>query len=131
MMFKPVGSKCNLACDYCYYLDKVKLYGTQPVMSLNLLEKVIEDYIAVNDNEQIVFDWHGGEPLILGLDYFKKIVELQEKYKGNKCVYNTIQTNGTLLDDDFACFFKESNFLVGLSIDGPQHIHDRYRKYQR
>ena len=130
MMFKPVGSKCNLACDYCYYLDKVKLYGTQPVMSLDLLEKVIEDYIAVNDNEQIVFDWHGGEPLILGLDYFKKIVELQEKYKGNKCVYNTIQTNGTLLNDDYARFFKENNFLVGLSIDGPQHIHDRYRKYR-
>lgn len=130
MMFKPVGSKCNLACDYCYYLDKVKLYGTQLVMSLELLEKVIEDYITINDNEQIVFDWHGGEPLLLGLDYFNKIVELQEKYKGNKCVYNTIQTNGTLLNDDYARFFKENNFLVGLSIDGPQHVHDRYRKYR-
>lgn len=130
MMFKPIGSKCNLSCDYCYYLDKVRLYGKQPVMSLELLEKAIEDYIAINDNEQIVFDWHGGEPLLLGLDYFKKIVEFQRKYKGNKTINNTIQTNGTLLDDDFARFFKENNFLVGLSIDGPQYIHDRYRKYR-
>ena len=128
MMFKPVGSVCNLNCDYCYYLDKVKLYAEQSVLSVSLLEKTIREYIEINDSEQIVFDWHGGEPLILGLSYLKKIVELQNKYRGNKHVYNTIQTNATLLDDDFAVFFKENNFLVGVSIDGPQDIHDRFRK---
>lgn len=128
MMFKPVGSVCNLNCDYCYYLDKVKLYAEQSVLSVSLLEKTIREYIEINDSEQIVFDWHGGEPLLLGLSYLKKIVELQNKYRGNKHVYNTIQTNATLLDDDFAVFFKENNFLVGVSIDGPQDIHDRFRK---
>lgn len=128
MMFKPVGSVCNLNCKYCYYLDKAKLYAEQYVMPLDVLEKTIKDYISINDNENIVFDWHGGEPLLLGLDYFKKIVEIQHKYSCNKHIFNTIQTNGTLLDTDFALFFKENNFLVGLSIDGPQHIHDRYRE---
>ena len=74
MMFKPVGSVCNIACSYCYYLDKVRLYDEQSVMPLELLEKVIAEYIGINDNEQIVFDWHGGEPLLLGLGYLKKII---------------------------------------------------------
>lgn len=128
MMFKPVGSVCNLKCRYCYYLDKANLYSSQYVIPIDVLEKTIKDYIAINENDNIVFDWHGGEPLLLGLDYFKKIVEIQRKYKANKHIFNTIQTNGTLLDSDFALFFKENNFLVGLSIDGPQHIHDRYRE---
>ena len=128
MMYKPIGAICNLNCSYCYYLDKASLYGEQSVMSFNLLNKIIREYIDVNDNEQIVFDWHGGEPLLLGLDYFKKIVEIQKKYQGNKLIYNTIQTNATLLDENFASFFKENNFLVGVSIDGPQSIHDKYRK---
>ncbi len=128
MMYKPIGAICNLNCSYCYYLDKASLYGEQSVMSFNLLNKIIREYIDVNDNEQIVFDWHGGEPLLLGLDYFKKIVEIQKKYQGNKLIYNTIQTNATLLDENFASFFKENNFLVGVSIDGSQSIHDKYRK---
>lgn len=128
MMFKPIGSVCNLNCDYCYYLDKAKMYADNSVMSLDLIEKIIKEYIQINDNEQIVFDWHGGEPLLLGLDYFKKIVGLQNKYRGNKYILNTIQTNATLLNDDFAQFFKDNNFLVGVSIDGPQDIHDKYRK---
>ncbi len=128
MMFKPIGSICNLNCNYCYYLDKAKMYSDNSVMSLGLIEKIIKEYIQINDNEQIVFDWHGGEPLLLGLDYFKKIVELQNRFKANKQIFNTIQTNATLLNDDFAQFFKDNNFLVGVSIDGPQDIHDKYRK---
>lgn len=128
MMFKPIGSVCNLNCNYCYYLDKAKMYSDNSVISLDLIEKIIKEYIQINDNEQIVFDWHGGEPLLLGLDYFKKIVELQNRFKANKQIFNTIQTNATILNGDFAKFFKDNNFLVGISIDGPQDIHDRYRK---
>ena len=130
MMFKPVGSVCNLGCAYCYYLDKVSLYDEHSPLQFDLLEKVIKEYIELNDAEQIVFDWHGGEPLLLGLDYFKKIVNLQNNYRGNQHIFNTIQTNATLLDNNFAIFFKENNFLVGVSVDGPQYIHDRYRKYK-
>ncbi len=127
LMFKPIGSLCNLNCNYCYYLDKDNLYAGHSVLSYEQLEKIIKEYIEINDSEQIVFDWHGGEPLLLGLDYFKKIVEIQRKYKGEKRVYNTIQTNATLLNADFASFFKDNAFLVGVSVDGPQDIHDRYR----
>ena len=128
MMFKPVGAECNLGCSYCYYQDKVRLYDEHSYLSMDLIEKVIKEYIEINASEQIVFDWHGGEPLLLGLDYLKKIVEIQRKYRGNKHIYNTIQTNATLLTADFAAFFKENNFLVGVSIDGPQDIHDKFRK---
>ena len=128
MMFKPVGAECNLGCSYCYYQDKVRLYDEHSYLSMDCLEKVIKEYIDINASEQIVFDWHGGEPLLLGLDYLKKIVEIQRKYRGNKHIYNTIQTNATLLTADFAAFFKENNFLVGVSIDGPQDIHDKFRK---
>ncbi len=127
-MFKPIGPLCNLACTYCYYLDKVKMFDERSSMQLSLLEKVIEEYIGINGGDQVVFDWHGGEPLLLGLDFFRKVVELQRKYQGDKKICNTIQTNGTLIDGDFAAFFKENNFLVGVSIDGPQDIHDRFRK---
>ncbi len=128
MMFKPVGAECNLGCSYCYYQDKVRLYDEHSYLSMDCLEKVIKEYIDINASEQIVFDWHGGEPLLLGLDYFKKIVEIQRKYRGNKHIYNTVQTNATLLTADFAAFFKENNFLVGVSIDGPQDVHDKFRK---
>ena len=81
MMFKPVGSVCNLGCSYCYYLDKVKMFDERSSMQLSLLEKVIEEYIGINGGDQVVFDWHGGEPLLLGLDFFRKVVELQRKYQ--------------------------------------------------
>lgn len=128
MMFKPIGSLCNLNCTYCYYLDKAGIYGKEPKMSLDILEKCIKEYLEINDSEEITFDWHGGEPLILGLEYFEKIVEFQNKYKGRKKIFNTIQTNATLMNADFASFFRDNNFLVGVSIDGPQYIHDKYRK---
>ena len=128
MMFKPIGSLCNLNCTYCYYLDKAGIYDKEPKMSLDILEKCIKEYLGINDSEEITFDWHGGEPLILGLEYFEKIVEFQNKYKSRKKIFNTIQTNATLMNADFASFFRDNNFLVGVSIDGPQYIHDKYRK---
>ena len=127
MMFKPIGSLCNLNCAYCYYLDKSDNYDKKSVMPLDILEKCIKEYFEINDTEEIIFDWHGGEPLMLGLGYFENIVRFQNRYKGNKKILNTIQTNGTLLNPDFASFFRNNNFLVGISIDGPQHIHDKYR----
>lgn len=128
MMFKPVGSLCNLNCAYCYYLDKAEIYGEEHKMPLDILEKCIKEYLEINDAEEITFDWHGGEPLLLGLEYFEIIAELQNKYKGRKKILNTIQTNATLINSDFASFFRENDFLVGVSIDGPQYIHDKYRK---
>ncbi len=128
MMFKPVGSVCNLDCSYCYYLDKSKLFAEMSFLSLDMLEKTIKEYVEINDNDPIVFDWHGGEPLLLGLDYFKDIVGIQRKYSKGKHIFNTLQTNATLLDDDFAMFFRDNDFLVGVSVDGPQDVHDKYRK---
>ena len=130
MMFKPIGSACNLNCSYCYYLDKLRLYKNETVMPVEMLEKCIREYIEINGNDEVTFDWHGGEPLLLGLDYFETIVKLQRKYKGDKKIYNTVQTNGTLLNAEFASFFKYNDFLVGVSIDGPQDVHDKYRRYK-
>ena len=121
MMFKPVGSICNLSCTYCYYLDKQKMYGKESAMSMEILEKSIKEYIETNAGDELCFDWHGGEPLLLGVDFFVKVVELQRKYSGNKRIFNTIQTNATLINDEFASFFKYCNFLVGVSIDGQTH----------
>lgn len=128
LMIKTVGSMCNLNCHYCYYIDKSALFHDNYIMPLDLLENVIKNYIEVNSAEEVVFNWHGGEPLLAGLDYYKKVVKLQYKYRGNKKIFNTLQTNATLIDGDFASFFKDNNFLLGVSIDGPQDIHDKYRK---
>jgi len=128
-MLKPAGSLCNLDCHYCYYLDKAGIYGgKEPKMSYEMLETVIKEYIAANDVDEVTFNWHGGEPLVLGLDFYKKAMELEFKYAEGKTLHNTIQTNGTLLNRDWADFFRENEFLVGISIDGPKDIHDKYRK---
>ena len=129
IMIKPAGSLCNLNCKYCYYLDKADIYGgREPVMSEAMLETVVREYIAANDVAEVTFNWHGGEPLVLGLDFFRKAVVLEEKYADGKTIHNTIQTNGVLLNAEWADFFREHGFLVGISIDGPREIHDRYRK---
>ena len=129
IMLKPAGSLCNLDCHYCYYLDKAGIYGGhEPVMSLEVLEKCISEYISANDVRNVTFNWHGGEPLVLGLDFYRKVLELERKYCGDKLIHNTIQTNGTLITPEFASFFRDNDFLVGVSIDGPQDIHDKYRK---
>ena len=129
LMLKPAGSLCNLDCNYCYYLDKAEIYGgREPRMSPEMLETVIRKYIEANDVPEVQFNWHGGEPTLLGLDFYRRAVELEKKYAGDKQVFNTIQTNGTLIDADWARFLRENDFLVGVSIDGPRDIHDRYRK---
>jgi len=131
---KPAGPVCNLACTYCYYLEKERLYpeSGQLRMPADLLEKYISQHIAASPEQVIRFSWHGGEPTIPGLEYFRKIVNLQHKYKPQgQRIANGIQTNGVLLDDDWCCFLAEEKFAVGLSIDGPQEMHDRYRLTRR
>ena len=128
IMLKPAGSLCNLDCNYCYYLDKANIYGgREPRMTLEMLEIVIREYITANDVPEVQFNWHGGEPTVLGLDFYRKAAELENKYADGKKVYNTLQTNGTLIDREWARFFRENNFLVGVSLDGPKDIHDKYR----
>lgn len=129
VMLKPVGSKCNLDCDYCYYLEKENLYKKKnQVMSEELLERFIKQYIDSQTMPDIMFTWHGGETLMRPLSFYKKAVELQKKYANGRNIDNSIQTNGTLLNDEWCKFFKENNFLVGISIDGPKDFHDEYRR---
>ena len=129
LMIKPAGSLCNLDCHYCYYLDKAEIYGgRQPRMSLEMLEKLTREYIAANDVPEVTFNWHGGEPLVMGLDFYKKAVEFQKQYADGKIIHDTLQTNGTMITREAADFFSQNNFLLGISIDGPADIHDKFRK---
>ena len=129
VMTKPVGAVCNLACDYCYYLEKLNLYKdtSKYVMSDELLERFIKEYISSQTMPQVLFTWHGGETLMRPLSFYKRAVELQKQYAEGRTIDNCIQTNGTLLTDEWCQFFKENNWLVGVSIDGPQEFHDEYR----
>ena len=128
-MIKPIGSACNLDCHYCYYRDKSEIYsGNMPRMSEELLEKYIQQYIQGTSQQNISFCWHGGEPLMAGLPFFEKAMELQKRYAGDKVIENTLQTNGILVNEDWCRFFKENNFLIGLSLDGPEDIHDAFRR---
>nr|WP_290015609.1 anaerobic sulfatase-maturation protein [uncultured Alistipes sp.] len=127
-MLKPAGSACNLDCRYCYYLDKAAQYGgRQAVMSDELLELYVRQYIQANEVPTVQFCWHGGEPLLLGLDFYRKAVALQRRYADGKHIENTLQTNGVLLDEAWAEFFAANAFLVGVSLDGPEEIHDAFR----
>lgn len=130
VLVKPVGASCNLRCKYCYYLEKAHLYRNAParVMSDELLERFVQEYIQAQTMSQVLFTWHGGEPLMRPLSFYRKAVALQEKYAFGRQIDNTIQTNGTLLTDEWCEFFKEHNWLVGISIDGPQEFHDEYRR---
>ena len=133
VMTKAAGSSCNLACEYCYYLEKNNLYkDIQPdkrfIMSDQLLERFIDMYIQSQTTPQVQFCWHGGESLMRPLSFYKRVVELQQKYAAGHIIDNTIQTNGTLLNDEWCRFFKDNNWLVGVSIDGPQEFHDEYRR---
>jgi len=129
-MLKPGGSACNLDCGYCFYLSKETLpHGPgSGRMSDETLERVIQQYIAGVTGPEVVFSWQGGEPTLMGLDFFRKVVTLQQKYaKPNQKIENDLQTNGTLITEEWCEFLKQQRFLVGLSIDGPQEIHDHYR----
>jgi uncharacterized protein len=128
LLIKPSGPDCNLDCTYCFYLDRAKLFPETKKhrMSLSTLEEVTKQTMQ-QGGSQISLAWQGGEPTLMGLPFFRKAVEFQQKYGGGKTVGNGFQTNGLLLDKEWAAFFKKYNFLVGLSLDGPDHIHDRYR----
>lgn len=129
LMIKPAGSLCNLDCSYCYYLDKSAIYGgREPRMSREMLEAVIREYIRANEVPEVTFNWHGGEPLVLGMDFYREALALQRRYADGKVVHNTLQTNGTLLTREWADFFAQNGFLIGISLDGPAGVHDRYRR---
>ena len=127
---KPIGSTCNLDCTYCYYLRIKQLYPKRETLRMveDILEKYIIQHIEASSEPEIRFSWHGGEPTVLGLDYFRQIVALQRKHQpSQQRIFNGIQTNGTLLDEDWCRFLAKEGFSVGLSLDGPQEIHDRHR----
>ncbi len=128
-LVKPVGSRCNMRCSYCYYLDKSLLYSMEPreVMTKATLRNYISDYISSIEGDTVSFCWHGGEPLLAGLDFFNEAIFYQKKYAGGKKIVNTLQTNGLLINSDWCKFFKANDILVGVSLDGPQDIHDTYR----
>ncbi len=129
IMLKPAGSLCNLNCSYCYYLDKSEIYGGhEPRMTDQMLEHFVKEYILANEVNDVTFNWHGGEPLLMGLDFYKKALEYERKYADGKTINNTIQTNGILLNDDWCNFLRDNGFLVGVSIDGPEEVHDAYRR---
>lgn len=130
LLAKPAGSRCNLACKYCYYLEKSLLFEkhSPQVMDDALLEKFIHDYIGAQTTQEVLFTWHGGEPLMRPLQFYKKAVALQRKYAAGRRIDNCLQTNGTLLTDEWCQFFKEQGWLVGVSVDGTQEMHDAYRR---
>lgn len=129
VMLKPAGAHCNLACKYCYYQEKNKLYPTaqRHLMSNEMLEQFTREYIEAQTMNQVLFTWHGGEPLLRSIDFYRKALSLQQKYAGGRRIDNVIQTNGTLLTDEWCEFFAQNHWLVGISIDGPQPYHDHYR----
>ena len=129
VMLKPAGAHCNLACKYCYYLEKNNLYQNshRHLMSDDMLEQFTREYIEAQTMPQVLFTWHGGEPLMRSIDFYKKALALQKKYAHGKQIDNVIQTNGTLLTDKWCEFFAKNHWLVGISIDGPQEYHDHYR----
>ena len=129
IMTKPIGPLCNLDCRYCFYLEKENLYPDKKSWQMNdaVLENYIKNYIAAQPIPEVTFAWQGGEPTLLGVDFFRRVVELEKKYANGKKIQNALQTNGTLLDVEWCKFFRENDFLIGISIDGPREMHDRYR----
>lgn len=130
VMLKPAGAHCNLACDYCYYTEKLKLYqnSSNHVMSDALLEKFIKEYIESQMTKEVLFTWHGGETFMRPLAFYQRAVELQQRYAWGRQIDNCIQTNGTMITDEWCRFLHDNHWLVGVSIDGPQEFHDEYRR---
>ncbi len=132
-MAKPIGSVCNLNCTYCYYLEKEKLYPHDPhkwSMSEKLLETFIAQTIYSSLDPVVLFAWHGGEPVMRGMDFFRKVIQFQKKHGRGRVIENSLQTNGTTLTDEWCGFFSDHQFLIGLSVDGPEHCHNHYRVYR-
>lgn len=129
VLAKPIGPICNLDCKYCFYLEKEQLYPQVDkwAMREEVLDSYIRQYIEAHDTPVVSFAWQGGEPTLLGVDYFRKLVEIQKKYANGKSIENAFQTNGVLLNDEWGALFKENQFLIGISIDGPRELHDAYR----
>ena len=132
MMAKPVGAACNLTCSYCYYLPKQQLYpdGKRHMMSDEVLSLFTRQYIEAQANHEVLFTWHGGEPLLLPLSFFENALRLQQHYAGGHHIDNCLQTNGTLLTDEWCRFFAANGWLIGLSIDGPAWLHDLRRSHR-
>lgn len=126
VMTKPVGSVCNMTCNYCYYSEKHR-YASPTHISDQTLENFIRQYIDCQTTDSVLFTWHGGEPLLLPISFYQKVIHLQNKYAAGRHVDNCLQTNGTLITDDYARFFHDNGWLIGVSIDGPAHLHDFYR----
>lgn len=129
VMTKPIGAICNLDCAYCYYLEKEKLFPRDENFRMPdaVLEQYIRQYIEWRAAPEVSFAWQGGEPTLLGVEFFRKVVRLQQQYADGKKITNALQTNGVLLDDEWCAFFTENQFLIGLSVDGPRELHDMYR----
>lgn len=129
VMTKPIGPLCNLGCQYCFYLEKEKLFPGNENFKMRdeVLEAFIQQYITQQNVPEVSFAWQGGEPTLLGVSFFRKVVELQKKHANGKKISNAFQTNGTLLDDTWGAFFSENQFLVGISVDGPPKLHNTYR----
>ncbi len=128
---KPVGASCNLRCSYCYYLEKAGLYKGEGIalMPDNILEKYIHDHLEASTDSTVFFSWHGGEPMLAGIDFYKRALSYQEKHnRGNKLIVNGMQTNATLVDDEWCRFLAGNNFYMGVSIDGPENLHNSFRK---
>lgn len=131
ILVKPAGPDCNLRCAYCFYLEKHAYYVQEKVCRMPdiVLDHYTRSYIASQPTREVEFAWQGGEPTLMGLEFFRRAVELQKKYGEGRIIHNSLQTNGTLLNDDWCEFFAKENFLIGLSVDGPEPIHNRYRVY--
>ena len=130
VMAKPTGSVCNIDCTYCFYLEKEALYPERNKnwrMSDETLECYIRQHIEAQMGETVTFAWQGGEPTMMGLPFFRRVVALSNQYARGKKIEHALQTNGMLVDEEWARFFAEEHFLVGISIDGPAHLHNQYR----
>jgi uncharacterized protein len=130
VVVKPIGPACNLDCAYCFYLEKQALYRADEDFRMpdQVLSTFIGSYIHAQPGPVVDFVWQGGEPTLLGVEFFRRVVQLQAPYAGRKTITNSLQTNGTLLDDEWCRFLKQHHFMVGISLDGPREIHDRYRR---
>jgi uncharacterized protein len=130
LLAKPAGAACNLSCKYCFFLSKENLYGEResPLMNEATLDAYVRELLETSAGPEVQIAWQGGEPMLRGRDFFRRSVELANRYrKPHQRILHTLQTNGTLIDDEWAAFFKQHNYLVGLSIDGPRALHDAYR----